>query len=136
VQVILSGVAGLWALGFFAHRRHADDAKFMKDLLTDFNNRYDTLNNDLQRAIWRDEPFEPETKLSFIKYFNLCAEEWLFRQTGYIYDPVWVAWENGMRQYSGDKRVRDLWREEQKSNSYYGFELPSGEQAGRSEISE
>ena len=35
--------------------------------------------------------------LAFIDYFNLCAEEWIFREAGYIYDRVWKSWEAGMR---------------------------------------
>ena len=96
----------------------------MKELLTDFNNRYNELNEALQKALWLQEPFSDETKLKFIDYFNLCAEEWLFRRAGYVYDPVWEAWENGMKQYSKDFRVRELWMQERNSNSYYGFELP------------
>lgn len=95
----------------------------VKELLADFNDRYDKLGMDLQFAIWRNGNFEKETELKFIRYFNLCAEEWLFWRAGYIYDPVWQAWQNGMRQYSKDKRVMSLWDEEAKTNSYYGFDF-------------
>jgi len=96
--VLLTAVGGLWALAFYLRGRHADDAKFMKELLKEFNERYDELNDKLQPALWREESFTPEIKLQFIDYFNLCAEEWLFRKAGYIYDPVWTAWDNGMKQ--------------------------------------
>ena len=72
-----------------------------------------------------DRPFESDTKIKFIKYFNLCAEEWLFWKAGYIYDSIWKAWENGMKQYGRDARVVALWQEERVSDSYYGFEFPS-----------
>ena len=123
-SVLLSIVASFWALAFYLHGRHADDAKFAKGLMTEFNQRYDQLNSDLQRAIWREDDLDAETKLKFIKYFNLCAEEWLFWKAGYIYDPVWSAWENGMRQYSKDSRVMALWNQELQTDSYYGFDLP------------
>jgi hypothetical protein len=123
-SVLLSAVGSLWALAFYLHGRHAEDAKFVKELLTDFNERYDHLCNDLQRALWRDESFHEDVKLKFIKYFNLCAEEWLFWRAGYIYDPVWNAWENGMKQYARDARVVALWQEELATDSYYGFKLP------------
>jgi len=57
-------------------------------------------------------------------YFNLCAEEWLLYKAGYIYEPVWQAWVNGMRQFGGDSKVKDLWRKERATGSYYGFEFP------------
>ena len=121
--VLLSIVGSFWALAFYVHRRHAEDARFAKELLSEFNQRYDKLNNDLQLACWRESRFEEETKLHFIKYFNLCAEEWLFWSTGYIYDPVWRAWRNGMKQYAKDNRVMAIWDDEAKTDSYYGFDL-------------
>ncbi len=124
-SVLLTAVGSLWALAFYLHGRHAEDAKFVKELLTDFNQRYDNLGTDLQRAMWTDgSSFEADDKLKFIKYFNLCAEEWLFWRAGYIYDPVWKAWENGMKQYTHDARVIALWQEERATDSYYGFEFP------------
>ncbi|HWY52030.1 MAG TPA: hypothetical protein VNW72_11165 [Chthoniobacterales bacterium] len=119
--VLLTVIGGIGALAFYLHRRHAEDARLVKELLTEFNERYDKLNNDLQLACWRDARFEEETKLLFIKYFNLCAEEWLFWRAGYIYEPVWEAWKNGMKQYSKDTRVITLWDKEAESDSYYGF---------------
>lgn len=124
-SVLLTVIAGLGALAFYFHRRHAEDARVVKELLTEFNDRYDKLGSDLQFAIWRNGDFEKETELKFIRYFNLCAEEWLFWRAGYIYDPVWEAWENGMKQYGRDRRVVDLWKQEEKTDSYYGFEFPS-----------
>jgi hypothetical protein len=122
-SVLLSVIGGVGALALYLHRRHAEDAHLVKELLTEFNERYDKLNNDLQLACWRDARFEEEMKLQFIKYFNLCAEEWLFWRAGYIYDPVWRAWQNGMRQYSKDERVMAIWDAEAKTDSYYGFDF-------------
>ena len=42
-SVLLTAVGSLWALAFYLHGRHAEDAKFVKELLTDFNQRYDNL---------------------------------------------------------------------------------------------
>ena len=122
-SVLLSIVGSFWAFVFYMHRRHAEDTRFAKELLTEFNRHYDELSSDLQLACWREARFEQETKLQFIKYFNLCAEEWLFWSTGYIYDPVWRAWRNGMKQYAKDNRVMAIWDEEAKTDSYYGFDF-------------
>ena len=83
------------------------------------------LNEDLQKALWHEEEFHERVRLRFIDYFNLCAEEWLFWKAGYIYDPVWTARENGMKQYGKDRRVKELWKRERESDSYYGFEFPN-----------
>jgi hypothetical protein len=122
-SVLLTVVGGVGALAFYLHRRHAQEARLVKELLADFNERYDKLGTDLQFAVCRNGDFEKETELKFVRYFNLCAEEWLFWRAGYIYDPVWQAWQNGMRQYSKDKRVMSLWDAEAKTNSYYGFDF-------------
>ena len=71
-----------------------------------------------------EQPEDRDDNEKLIRYFNLCAEEWLFWKAGYIYDPVWRAWENGMKQYSRDPRVVAHWQKEQKTDSYYGFEFP------------
>ena len=125
-EVLISAVGGLWALAFYLHKRHADDAKFMKELLTEFNGRYNQMNDDLQSSLWSKEPFGETAKLKLMDYFNLCAEEWLFWKAGNIYSEVWTAWANGMRYYIKDQRVKDLWEQERQSNSYYGFEFPAG----------
>jgi len=126
-SVLLTLVVGLGALAFYFHRRHADDARFVKELLTEFNERYDKLGSDLQFAIWRNGEFEKETELKFIRYFNLCAEEWLFWKAGYIYEEVWRAWDQGMKQYGRDPRVIALWKKEDATDSYYGFKFPCQE---------
>lgn len=124
-EVLLAALGGLWAFAFFLHNGHKEDAKFMKELFAYFTGRYDQQNNDLQEIIRKPEPFSRKEELAFIDYFNLCAEEWVFRQAGYIYDPVWESWLNGMRQYGKDPRVAELWGRERGSDSHYGFELPT-----------
>lgn len=120
-SVLLSIVGSFWALAFYLHRRQAEDARFAKDLLTEFNQRYDKIGTDLQFALSHRGDFEKETELKFVRYFNLCAEEWLYWSTGHIQDPVWRAWQNGMKQYARDNRVMAIWDEEAKTDSYYGF---------------
>ena len=126
-NVLLAAVGGLWALAFYLHSRHGEDARFAKELMREFNSTYGKISTELQDAIWSSEPFSRPSKLRFIEYFNLCAEEWLFWKTGYVYEPVWNAWAWGMHQYSSDPRVKTLWEEEQKTNAYYGFAFPPPE---------
>ena len=126
-SVLLAIVGSFWALAFYFHWRRANDARFVKELLSEFNDRYDKLGSDLQFAIWNRGDFEKETQLKFIRYFNLCAEEWLYWKAGFIYEEVWRAWENGMKQYGRDPRVMALWKREEATDSYYGFDFPSVE---------
>ncbi len=122
--MLTSCVGGIWAIAFYLQQRHAENARFIKELMTDFNARYDRMNGELQTSLWTSAEFRNEQKLMFIDYFNLCAEEWLFWQKGYVDKFVWNAWRNGMHQYAKDPRVKKLWMEELATNSYYGFELP------------
>ena len=126
-SVLLTVLGGLGALAFYLHRRHAEDARLLKELLKEFNERYDNLGTDLQFAVSRNGNFETETELKFVRYFNLCAEEWLFWKAGYIYEEVWRAWDQGMKQYGRDPRVIALWKKEDATDSYYGFKLPCQE---------
>lgn len=125
-EVLLAAMSGVLGSAFFFHRSHAEDAHFTKELLLHFNTRYDELNDELQKI--KDLPegteLDQDLKMKILDYFNLCSEEWLFRRAGYIWDPVWDSWENGMRQYSNNKIVKQLWTEEAKTNSYYGFIFP------------
>lgn len=125
-EILVAALSGTFATAFFAYRAHADDAKFMRELLLHFNSRYDKLNDELQTMLNAPSgtPVEEFEKIIIIDYFNLCAEEWLFRRAGYVWDPVWESWENGMRQYATLDCVRNIWMEERQSNSYYGWELP------------
>lgn len=125
-HLLAATISMVWGVSYFFHRSHADDARFMKELLEYFNRRYDEQNNGLLKLLAKREEFDLDDMLTVIDYFNLCAEEWVFRKAGYIYDPVWESWLNGMRQFGRDKRVAELWRQERKTNSYYGFEFPVG----------
>ncbi|GAA5523311.1 hypothetical protein Asal01_03280 [Fodinibius salicampi] len=68
-----------------------------------------------------------EDESYLVDYFNLCAEEYLFKKKGYIPDDVWKSWENGMEFYMKDDKIKHLWIKEKKSESYYGLEMPNCE---------
>ena len=84
------------------------------------------MNNRLQSLVQKDGEFSDDDILAFVDYFNLCAEEHLFHEAGYIYEQIWKSWHNGMKQYAKDARVADIWAKEKSTNSYYGFEFPVG----------
>src|SRR5438045_2702214 len=119
-SVLLSIVGSFWAFAFYVHRRHAEDTRFAKELLTEFNQRYDELSSDLQLACWREARFEQETKLQFIKYFNLCAEEWLFWSTGYITIRSGAPCAIGLRSSPKTIRSRRIGNGKPKTNTNTG----------------
>lgn len=123
-EFVVAMFSGIMGTAFFIHRGHREDARFMKELFEYFNHRYDDQNNNLQLILRGTNELSEDDELAFVDYFNLCAEEWVFKEAGYIYGPVWEAWENGMRQFGRDPRIVALWKQEMKTKSYYGFEFP------------
>ena len=122
------GVATL-SLFYFLQKQSLEETRLMKELITDFNGRYGALNEGLQRILQsgRDDPapeLDPCQQQTLVEYFNLCAEEYLFYDLGYVEPRVWRAWGNGMNEYAKDQRIMGLWKREKQSDSYYGFEFP------------
>ncbi len=122
---------------YFFQKQKLAETRLMKELITDFNCRYDSLNEQLNAireqgnknlapALTSDEC------ATLYDYFNLCAEEHLFKELGYIDPLVWQAWDKGMKIYSDDPRILELWDREKQTGSYYGFTFPSVHEARRS----
>lgn len=109
----------------FLYSQHLQQSRLFKQLFTEFNGRYDKLNQPLNEI--RDRPsgalLNPEDRKVLFDYFNLCTEQYLFFRAGYIDKNVWGSWCNGMSQFTEDPEIRELWEAELKSNSYYGFTL-------------
>ena len=124
VLVISSGLASF----YFFHRQKLAETRLMKELITEFNGRYGALNERLNLILEQGKK-HPAPKLSpceratLYDYFNLCAEEYLFKDLGYIDSRVWKAWDEGMQTYAEDSRICALWDQEKKG-SYYGFTFP------------
>jgi len=109
---------------YFFNQQNLEKVRFFKELVTEFNRRYDEKNDDLFEALRSKEPFDSKQEYVFVDYFNLCAEEYLFYDAGYIDVRVWKAWCNGMKQFGHDQQVIKLWNQESQTESYYGFEFP------------
>jgi hypothetical protein len=100
---------------YFLYRQHLDETKFFKQLFTEFNERYDLPNEPLNRILGgpdEDGLFTSEKDCLF-SYFNLCAEELVFYNAGYIHQYVWYSWNQGMQQFFRNLRIKADW--------YYGF---------------
>lgn len=115
------------ALGFsyFVQQQKLAEAQLFKELFTEFNNRYDKLNEYLAdiASLPDGTSLESVDKKKIIDYFNLCSEEYLFYKDGYIHRDVWRSWCRGMKFYLDKKNIRDLWNKENElqPGSYYGL---------------
>ena len=122
-------VGSILTFFYFLQKQQLKETRLMKELITDFNGRYGALNEELQ-SILKTGQEHPASMLTqnerktLVDYFNLCAEEYLFYDLGYVEPRVWGAWGDGMNEYAKDWRIRELWKREKQSDSYYGFEFP------------
>lgn len=124
MEILIGSFALIFGFFHFLNQQHIEKARFFKELVTEFNRRYDEQNNNLLSILETSELLEQRQKQALIDYFNLCAEEYMFYELGYIYKRVWDAWYKGMKQFGQDKRVVELWQKEIQTDSYYGFEFP------------
>jgi hypothetical protein len=113
------------ALGFcyFVQKQKLDELRLFKDLFTDFNRRYDEMNDKLENIRGGNGPGGAGVKNTLVEYFNLCAEEYLFFREGYIHPEAWQSWCRGMVYYLQHKDIRRVWEEEMISGSYYDLTL-------------
>ena len=131
-KIMLTSFGGGISFFYFFQKQKLDEIRLMKELITDFNSRYDNLNEKLNDILRKGDE-DPSIVLAqndlatLNDYFNLCAEEYLFKKLGYIDPRVWEAWYKGMGIYFTDQRIRELWGQEEKTDSYYGFTFPEKE---------
>jgi len=109
-------------------RQKTEELELFRRLFSEFNRRYDSLHDKLNKIMRgpQDAVLLPRENDQLFKYFNLSGEEYLFFIQGYIYPEVWHAWHNGMKTLRNNSRIRELWDEELRADSYYGlhFEDP------------
>ena len=111
--IILAIVASFLAYRHNKLTRELSNDNLQKQLFTEFNSRYDKLN-DLLRFVMefsheKEEEFmkAPESERfgeftkSFIKfkindYFNLCSEEYYWYSKKRVDERIWSSWKKGM----------------------------------------
>ena len=131
-KIMLTALGSGISSFYFFQKQKLDEIRLMKELITGFNSRYDNLNetlNDILRKGGENPPrvLDQNDRATLNDYFNLCAEEHLFKELGYIDPLVWKAWYKGMGIYFTDQRIRELWEQEEKTDSYYSFTFPEKE---------
>lgn len=120
IPIILASVS----LIYIIEKQQLDEANLFKDLFSTFNSRYDALNEEMNRIRSASKAEMDVGSVDVLDdYFNLCGEEYLYYQNGYIYPEVWRSWVNGMRTYYLVPEIKLKWDEEIKTGSYYGFEI-------------
>ena len=125
-ELLLTAIGATGGLTYFLYRQHLDETKLFRELFVSFNERYDQLNDPLNDILadTSEGEFNPKEREQLFSYFNLCAEEYLFHRAGYIDQHVWNAWSRGMKVFFDHPRIRKLWEQDCKADSYYGFRPP------------
>jgi hypothetical protein len=127
---LLLGIVGSALSGiYFVQKQRLEEMNLFKEIFTECNRRYDSLNKRLNAiaAVPEDQPLSEDERNTLNDYFNLCAEEFLFFETGYILPSVWESWRNGILSFMPNKRISQYWAQEQRSGSYYGLTLDQKE---------
>jgi hypothetical protein len=126
ILVLGGGIAGFY---YFLQKQVLEELSLFERLFADFNKRYCEMNEALQRLMKTEGPLTAEHRALLEDYFNLCAEEYLYRTYGIIDLRVWRAWCRGMLQYLHDPRVSEFWQKEEADGTYYGLTLAEIERA-------
>jgi hypothetical protein len=109
-------------LFFIVQKQKLDELHLFKEIFVDFNRRYDALNEELNQIVRDSGNSLGKNEIDTLyDYFNLCGEEYFFYKHGYIYPEVRTAWCNGIDYYLKDKRIGNLWSQEEATESYYGL---------------
>jgi hypothetical protein len=125
-QPILMILGGLLSFVYFVQKQKLEEVRLLKELFTEFNSRYDKLNECLNRILAEEmleEDLSKEDLNVVYNYFNLCGEEYFYFRQRYIDPKVWKAWRNGMKIFYRNDRIRRAWAKELESGSHYGFQL-------------
>lgn len=115
--------AGVFAFAFSVQKQNLEEMKWFKELFQQFNSRYDSLHEDLNKIYDQPPhlPLEEHEIKTLFKYFNLCGEEYLYFDKGFICEEAWTAWHNGMRLFRQNPRIKKLWDDDLKTDAYYGL---------------
>lgn len=124
VTTVATVVGALLSLFYFIQKQKLEELRLFRELFKEFNERYDGMNEKLARIVEsKDAIVSEQEREALIDYFNLCGEEYLYVQLGYIYPAVWTAWHNGMKAVVAVPRVQRVWLVEKETGSYYGLPL-------------
>lgn len=124
VSKILAPVA-LGLLVWYSTRKYnktqtsLSNDRLEKELFTEFNKRYDKLNEWLEMVVQFEnlKQLQEHEKSDLIRYklndyFNLCAEEFYWYNKGRINPMIWTSWKKGMDSWYTYDVIREAWEDE------------------------
>ncbi len=139
-------IAALVAALYYFSKARLDKAVFQRQLFSEYNKKYDELNDRLEKLrhlefetaveseqgnskslddYWEELFEEPAAKSELVgvafDYINLCSEEYYWYKKGYVELDVWKCWHNGMKSWYSDLYFMQkiVERERNKNAPYY-----------------
>lgn len=91
---------------------HRDQVKNQRvEVFATYTKRYQEILILQQEAInkFGEDSNNPEIRLAFRLYFDLCSEENYLHDHGYIYTDLWENWFDGMQQDSDNELCQKMW---------------------------
>lgn len=128
---LLISFIAIWLTGRYQnHTKKLASDKLMKELFSEFNVRYDEINNNLDVISkisiqqWADLSEEERTLWygDVIDFFNICAEEYYWHKEGRINGNIWKSWSKGMNDiYNRSQVIQSIWEDECKNEGYKSY---------------
>jgi hypothetical protein len=124
VATSATAIGAILSLVYFIQKQKLEELRLFRELFKEFNERYEAMNEDLERiAATSPADLSNADRSRIIEYLNLCGEEYLFFKRGYIEPSVWLAWLNGMKVLFSSPAIRTIWNGEKGTRSYYDLPL-------------
>ena len=121
-EIFLGGIVTIITIFISIINYYHSSDQFFKELFTEFNQRYDKMNNFLF-SIQDTDTLDMQQRDRVIDYLNLCAEEYMWVKKGRIPLHIWRSWRNGIQIHLNKRPIRTIFDEERAlwKSSYYGF---------------
>lgn len=124
LTAIPSAIIAAAAVWISFNQNRLETKKAQRELFEHYNQRFDKLNENLNR-VCENQPLDGfKTSEEVIQdYLNLCSEEYLSMTDGLVSEKVWTAWIEGINYYLRFKPIQDYFKHQRElaPNSYYGF---------------
>lgn len=121
---VATAIGAIISFIYLVQKQKLEELRLFRELFKDFNERYDEMNEKLARIADRQGgEVSSDERETLVDYFNLCGEEHLYFQRGYIDPAVWRAWLNGMKAIVSVPHIKTVWEQERQTDSYYGLPL-------------
>ncbi len=124
LPTVATFVGAILSVTYFLQKQKLEEMKLFREIFKECNERYDKMNEDLDRIAALDaQSLSAADRARIVDYLNLCGEEYLYFKRGYIEPTVWQAWYAGMKSVVAAPCINHVWQAEKGTGSYYDLPL-------------